>query len=82
MSKRRRTKSRRTKSRRTKSRRTKPRRTRSRSRIIRVLRQHGTSDKQRDEKREAQLPGVRISRFGRRYTETRRNRSDEEGSRL
>jgi len=33
-----------------------------------------------DRKRKAMQPGVRVSKSGRKYTETRRNRSDRKGS--
>lgn len=44
--------------------------------IIKVLPQKGTSYKPRDRGRSALLPGKRISRTGKPYWETRKNRSD------
>lgn len=35
-----------------------------------------------DRKRKAKAPGVRVSKSGKKYTETRKNRSDISGSRL
>lgn len=35
-----------------------------------------------DRARKAKRPGKRISKKGRKYTETRKNRSDKKGSRL
>ena len=49
-----------------------------RGRIIRVSKhQTGTSRYIYDKKRRAKKPGRRISRTGKKYTETRRNRSDK-----
>ncbi|MCS7232335.1 MAG: hypothetical protein RMJ67_09390 [Elusimicrobiota bacterium] len=39
-------------------------------------------NKKRDAKRRAKPPGVRVSRRGKIYVETRKNRSDRVGSRL
>lgn len=44
--------------------------------------QTGTSNKSRDEKRKALAPGKRISKTGKIYFESRRNRSDKVGSKL
>jgi hypothetical protein len=41
-----------------------------------TLEQVGTSDKERDSKRTALKPGKRISKNGKVYWETRKNRSD------
>ena len=43
---------------------------------IKVLDQVGKSNALRDKKRKAQLPGKRISKTGKVYWETRKNRSD------
>jgi len=44
--------------------------------------QTGKSDKSRDKKREALLPGKRISKTGKTYYEYRKSRSDKKGSKL
>jgi len=45
-------------------------------RTIKVLKQVGTSNKIKDTSRSAMLPGKRISKNGKVYWETRKNRSD------
>jgi hypothetical protein len=57
------------------------RKRRSKARHIKTLPQTGRSNTRADRKRRAKKPGVRISRTGRRYTETRKNRSDKKGKR-
>ncbi len=47
---------------------------------LRTLKQVGTSNKSRDEKRNALSPGKRVSKSGNVYWETRKNRSDAVGS--
>lgn len=49
---------------------------------LRTLKQRGTSNKKRDVVREALAPGKRISKTGKVYWETRKNRSDKVGSSL
>lgn len=49
-------------------------------RNLRTLKQVGTSNKSRDSKRNALSPGKRISKTGKVYWETRKNRSDAVGS--
>ena len=51
-------------------------------RNLRVLKQVGKTDKVRDEERKALMPGKRISKSGKIYWETRKNRSDQKGSRI
>ena len=46
------------------------------SRTVKVLKQVGESQMNRDASREAKLPGKRISSTGKIYWETRKNRSD------
>lgn len=46
---------------------------------LRVLKQVGKSDKERDASRKALAPGKRISKTGKIYWETRKNRSDAKG---
>ena len=46
-------------------------------RNLRVLKQVGKSDMVRDAERKALLPGKRISKSGKIYWETRKNRSDK-----
>ena len=46
-------------------------------RTIKVLNQVGKTSIPRDMKRKAQLPGKRISKTGKVYWETRKNRSDK-----
>lgn len=54
--------------------------TRNSRKIIKTLAQRGKSNKYYDERRKAQLPGKRISKNGKTYWETRKNRSDESGT--
>lgn len=49
---------------------------------LRVLEQVGTSVKSRDVKRKALAPGKRISKTGKVYWETRKNRSDSVGKKI
>ena len=49
---------------------------------LKILKQRGTSNKLIDEKRSALPPGKRISRTGRIYWESRRNRSDKLGTKI
>lgn len=49
---------------------------------IRVLEQVGSSVKSRDKKRKALAPGKRISKTGKVYWETRKNRSDAVGEKI
>jgi hypothetical protein len=51
-------------------------------RNLRELKQVGKSDKERDSARKALLSGKRISKTGKTYWETRKNRSDQKGSNL
>lgn len=44
--------------------------------IVKVLKQVGSSNLKRDASRKAQMPGKRISKTGKTYWETRKNRSD------
>lgn len=54
-----------------------------RSRVTKTRPQTGMrKSRSADRKRGALLPGRRISKKGKPYTETRRNRSDRRGSRL
>ena len=46
---------------------------------IKVLKQKGRSNALRDESRSASMPGKRVSRTGKVYWETRKNRSDMPG---
>ena len=46
------------------------------SQNLRILKQRGTSNATWDKSRSAQLPGKRISKTGKVYWETRKNRSD------
>jgi len=48
-------------------------------RNLRKLKQVGKTNKSRDKKREALMPGKRISKTGKVYWETRKNRSDLNG---
>jgi len=52
------------------------------ARTLKVLKQTGTSNIKIDEKRQAMLPGKRISKTGKIYWEGRRNRSDSPGKRV
>jgi len=49
---------------------------------LRTLKQVGTSNKKRDESRKALTPGKRISKSGKVYWETRKNRSDAGNSNI
>lgn len=49
---------------------------------VRVLEQVGSSVKSRDKKRKALAPGKRISKTGKVYWETRKNRSDAVGEKI
>ena len=51
-------------------------------RNLRQLKQRGTSNVKRDTERRALMPGKRISKSGKVYWETRKNRSDAKGSKL
>ena len=56
---------------------------RGHGRTIRTMKQTGTRKSLHlDRQRKALPPGRRISRSGRRYTETRRNRSDRKGTNI
>ena len=49
---------------------------------LKVLNQVGKTDALRDKKRGAQLPGKRVSKTGKIYWETRKNRSDKALSKI
>ena len=51
-------------------------------RNLRVLKQKGKTDIERDKTRKALLPGKRISKSGNTYWETRKNRSDARKSNI
>lgn len=51
-------------------------------RNLRELKQVGKSNKARDEVRDALMPGKRISKSGKTYWETRKNRSDKGDSKI
>jgi hypothetical protein len=51
-------------------------------RSLRTLKQVGKSNTLRDSKRRALAPGKRISKTGKVYWETRKNRSDAPGKKL
>ena len=51
-------------------------------RNLRVLDQVGKSIKSKDEKRKALMPGKRVSKSGKVYWETRKNRSDAGSSKV
>ena len=51
-------------------------------RVLKELKQVGKSNLSRDVVRKALMPGKRISKTGKDYWETRRNRSDAKGSTL
>jgi hypothetical protein len=51
-------------------------------RMIRPLKQRGTSNKTRDSGRQSLPPGKRISRTGKIYFESRKNRSDMPGKNI
>ena len=53
---------------------------RSKRKNLRVLKQVGKSDKVRDEERKSLVPGKRISKTGKIYWESRKNRTDMKGS--
>ena len=55
---------------------------RNQRRNLRILKQVGKSIKAKDEKRKALMPGKRISKTGKEYWETRKNRSDAKDSKL
>ena len=55
---------------------------RSQRRNLRVLEQVGKTNIKVDSKREALMPGKRISKSGNVYWETRKNRSDAKGSKV
>jgi len=55
---------------------------RNQRRNLRALKQVGKSVKSKDEKRKALMPGKRISKTGKVYWETRKNRSDAKGSKV
>lgn len=55
---------------------------RSLRRNLRVLDQKGTSVNSRDKKRDALAPGKRVSKTGKVYWETRKNRSDALGKNI
>lgn len=55
---------------------------RKKGRTIKILKQHGTSNIKADRKRKALTPGKRVSRYGNKYTETRKNRSDKKGKKV
>ena len=54
----------------------KPIRVKSLMKNVRILKQVGTSNLKRDSERKALMPGKRISKTGKVYWETRKNRSD------
>jgi cation transport regulator ChaC len=49
---------------------------------LRVLKQRETSNTKIDSTRKARLPGKRVSKTGKVYWETRKNRSDKLGGRV
>lgn len=51
-------------------------------RNLRVLKQKGKTNIPVDEKLKALLPGKRVSKVGNIYWETRKNRSDNKGSKI
>lgn len=55
---------------------------RSQKRVIKTLPQRGTSDTFIDASRNALKPGKRVSKSGKIYWETRKNRSDKAGSNI
>jgi len=55
---------------------------RNQRRNLRALEQVGGSVKSKDEKRKALMPGKRMSKTGKVYWETRKNRSDAKGSKV
>ena len=55
---------------------------RKQQKILKHLDQVGKSDKYLDERRKALPSGKRVSKSGKVYWETRKNRSDKEGSNI
>jgi hypothetical protein len=55
---------------------------RNQRRLLRPLKQVGKSIKAKDEKRDALMAGKRISKNGKPYWETRKNRSDGKDSKV
>ncbi len=56
---------------------------RKKPRVVKVLPQTGKRKSvEKDRKKKALAPGRRISKTGRKYTETRRNRSDKRKRRI
>lgn len=55
---------------------------RNQRRNLKVLKQVGKTTKSIDEKRGALMPGKRVSKMGKTYWETRRNRTDAKGSNI
>ena len=55
---------------------------RNQRRNLRQLKQVGKSDALRDRERKALMPGKRLSKSGKTYWETRRNRSDVKGGKI
>lgn len=55
---------------------------RSQRRNLRVLKQVGRTNVSRDKKRKALMPGKRVSKTGKVYWETRKNRSDSKDSKV
>ena len=55
---------------------------RSQRKNLKVLKQTGKSDLERDEARKALAPGKRISKTGKIYWETRKSRSDQPGKKV
>lgn len=55
---------------------------RNQRRSLRTLKQVGKTSKAIDSKRQALMPGKRISKSGNVYWETRKNRSDAKGSNI
>lgn len=51
-------------------------------RLLRPLKQVGSTNKIVDESRKALMPGKRISKTGKVYWETRKNRSDQKGTNI
>ena len=51
-------------------------------RNLRKMDQVGTTNVKRDAKRKALLPGKRVSKTGKTYWETRKNRSDSPGKKI
>jgi len=55
---------------------------RNQRRHLKTLKQKGKTDLERDKTRKALLPGKRISKTGKTYWETRKNRSDSKGKKI